>query len=157
MNKPLHKLYEKLHTSFPVQLNLSEPISILQSSMSSPAQQSRLKNLAWPSQMPDDDWVDVSSGLPAKDEPFIKKYLSGREALIDQEKKQRSGMLHLAYFLTFLTSSTQTTHSANPFPLWQKKLAQSFPAFAITNKRRYGRLNSKISLHRRLVQMCSRE
>ncbi|KAL3422467.1 adenosine deaminase family protein [Phlyctema vagabunda] len=50
----------------------------------------RIKALAWPVKMPDDEWEEVSQGLPAKDEPFINKYLMGRDALIDQEKKQRS-------------------------------------------------------------------
>jgi len=41
--------------------------------------------------MPEDEWAEVEQGLPAKDEPFINKYLVGRDALIDQEKRQRSG------------------------------------------------------------------
>jgi adenosine deaminase CECR1 len=41
--------------------------------------------------MPDDDWAAVSQGLPAKDEPFIKQYETGRAALIAQEIHQRSG------------------------------------------------------------------
>jgi adenosine deaminase CECR1 len=52
---------------------------------------SRVKDLPWPSLMPDDEWAEVLEGIPAKDEPFINKYLDGREALIAQEKKQRSG------------------------------------------------------------------
>lgn len=54
---------------------------------------SRVRDLVWPSRMPDDEWEEVEQDLPAKDEPFIKKYLLGRDALIDQEKKQRSGKL----------------------------------------------------------------
>ncbi|PQE23595.1 adenosine deaminase family protein [Rutstroemia sp. NJR-2017a BVV2] len=50
----------------------------------------RMKNLPWPSQLPDEEWAELSEGLPAKDEPFINKYLDGREALLDQEKKLRS-------------------------------------------------------------------
>lgn len=30
-------------------------------------------------------------GVPAFEEPFIQKYLQGRDALVAQEKKQRSG------------------------------------------------------------------
>jgi adenosine deaminase CECR1 len=52
---------------------------------------SHIKNLPWTTQMADNEWAEVEQGVPAKDEPFINKYLSGREALIDQEKKQRSG------------------------------------------------------------------
>jgi adenosine deaminase CECR1 len=44
-----------------------------------------------PSRMPEDEWEEVEQGIPAKDEPFINKYLAGRDALIAQEKKQRSG------------------------------------------------------------------
>lgn len=41
--------------------------------------------------MPDDEWEEVAQTVPSVDEPFIQKYLSGRDALIAQEKKQRSG------------------------------------------------------------------
>jgi adenosine deaminase CECR1 len=41
--------------------------------------------------MPEEDWAEVSQGLPAKDEPFIRKYEDGRAALIAQESHQRSG------------------------------------------------------------------
>ena len=41
--------------------------------------------------MADDEWAEVAKGIPDKDEPFLKKYLDGRNALISQEKKQRSG------------------------------------------------------------------
>lgn len=41
--------------------------------------------------MPEEDWAEVVQGLPAKDEPFIKKYEAGRAALIAQEAHQRSG------------------------------------------------------------------
>lgn len=59
---------------------------------------SHLKNLPWPTHIPDEDWEEVSQGVPSKDEPFISKYLQGREALVDQEKKQRSGKLSLTPF-----------------------------------------------------------
>ncbi len=52
---------------------------------------SRVKEMAWPSPMPDDEWAEVQQEIPAKDQPFINKYISGREALIAQEKNQRSG------------------------------------------------------------------
>jgi adenosine deaminase CECR1 len=41
--------------------------------------------------MPDDEWAEVEQDIPAKDDAFINKYLSGRDALIVQEKNQRSG------------------------------------------------------------------
>ena len=36
------------------------------------------------------DW-ERAEGVPALTDPFIQKYLSGRDALVQQEKKQRSG------------------------------------------------------------------
>ncbi|RDW62854.1 adenosine deaminase family protein-like protein [Coleophoma crateriformis] len=51
---------------------------------------SRFKNAVWPSRMPEDEWEEVATGIPAKDEPFINKYVMGREALVAQEKSQRS-------------------------------------------------------------------
>ncbi|KAH8811699.1 hypothetical protein F5884DRAFT_669079 [Xylogone sp. PMI_703] len=50
----------------------------------------RVRELQWPSAMPDDEWEEVSQTVPTLEEPFIKQYVTGREALIDQEKKQRS-------------------------------------------------------------------
>ncbi|KAI0134205.1 adenosine/AMP deaminase [Xylariales sp. AK1849] len=37
-----------------------------------------------------EEWDEVSQTVPKPDEPFIQKYLEGREALIAQESKQRS-------------------------------------------------------------------
>lgn len=34
---------------------------------------------------------ELELGIPQPDEPFIQKYLAGRDALIAQEKKQRHG------------------------------------------------------------------
>ncbi|KAH6683025.1 adenosine deaminase family protein-like protein [Halenospora varia] len=52
--------------------------------------QARIKNMNWPSEMPDDEWQEVKDGIPSKEEPFISKYVSGRQALVAEEKKQRS-------------------------------------------------------------------
>lgn len=38
----------------------------------------------------DAQWLK-ERGVPSFEEPFLQKYLQGRDALIDQEKKQRSG------------------------------------------------------------------
>lgn len=38
----------------------------------------------------DADW-EKDEGVPNLSDPFIQKYLSGRDALVEQEKKQRSG------------------------------------------------------------------
>jgi adenosine deaminase CECR1 len=51
----------------------------------------RVRDLEWPSRIEESVWEEISQGVPAKDEPFIRKYEMGREALIAQEKKQRSG------------------------------------------------------------------
>ncbi len=40
--------------------------------------------------MPDDEWAEVEETVPAFEEPFIQKYIAGREALIAEEKKKRS-------------------------------------------------------------------
>jgi len=36
------------------------------------------------------EW-EMEEGIPQVDDPFIQKYLNGRQALIAQEKKQRHG------------------------------------------------------------------
>lgn len=38
----------------------------------------------------DEKWIK-EQGVPSFDQPFIQKYLQGRDALVEQEKKQRSG------------------------------------------------------------------
>jgi adenosine deaminase CECR1 len=38
----------------------------------------------------DAQWLQ-ERGVPSLQEPFLQKYLQGRDALVDQEKKQRSG------------------------------------------------------------------
>jgi hypothetical protein len=40
----------------------------------------------------EDDWDPTAEGIPQKGDPFIQQYLHGRDALISQEKRQRSGM-----------------------------------------------------------------
>lgn len=43
----------------------------------------------------DAQWL-ADRGVPSFEEPFLQKYLQGRDALINQEKKQRSGLLRLS-------------------------------------------------------------
>jgi adenosine deaminase CECR1 len=43
--------------------------------------------------MRDDEWEEVAQELPSKDQPFLQAYVHGREALIAQEKKLRSGKI----------------------------------------------------------------
>ena len=37
-----------------------------------------------------EDW-EIEEGLPQMDDQFIQRYLQGRDALVEQEMKQRSG------------------------------------------------------------------
>lgn len=39
----------------------------------------------------DGDTWEEAEGVPRIDDPFIAKYLQGRDALVAEEKKQRSG------------------------------------------------------------------
>lgn len=41
------------------------------------------------------EW-ELEEGLPQFEDPFIQKYLHGREALIEEEKKQRHGQFDLS-------------------------------------------------------------
>lgn len=47
----------------------------------------------------DDDW-EREEGVPSFQEPFILKYLEGRDSLIATEKKQRSGRRNLVEIMT---------------------------------------------------------
>ncbi len=38
-----------------------------------------------------EDW-EIEEGLPQMEDQFIQRYFQGRNALIEQEKKQRSGL-----------------------------------------------------------------
>lgn len=38
----------------------------------------------------DDEW-ELNEGIPQFEDPFIQKYINGREALIQEERKQRHG------------------------------------------------------------------
>ena len=39
-----------------------------------------------------EEWDEISQGIPKTSDAFIQKYIEGREALIDQESKKRSGL-----------------------------------------------------------------
>lgn len=39
----------------------------------------------------DEEWAEISQEIPKEDDVFLQKYLEGRENLIAQENKQRSG------------------------------------------------------------------
>lgn len=42
--------------------------------------------------MSNEDWEEISQTIPDSNDPFIQKYMSGREALMAEEKKQRAGL-----------------------------------------------------------------
>ena len=44
------------------------------------------------SNMSKEEWEEIAQTIPSKDDAFIQKYMTGREALIAEEKKSRSGM-----------------------------------------------------------------
>ena len=52
-----------------------------------------------------DNW-ELEEGIPQVEDPFIQKYLNGRDALILQEKKQRHGLLSSISGLDILLIST---------------------------------------------------
>jgi len=54
---------------------------------------------------PDLEW-ELSEGIPQFEDPFIQKYFAGRDALIVQEDKHRSGSSNLL-LLSFLTISVR--------------------------------------------------
>ncbi|KAJ1326647.1 adenosine deaminase CECR1 [Microdochium nivale] len=43
-----------------------------------------------PTAWSDDEWQDIAQGVPKEADPFLQKYLEGRDALIAQEGSQRS-------------------------------------------------------------------
>lgn len=55
------------------------------------------------------EW-ELEQGIPQVDDPFIQKYMRGREALIEQENKQRHGncleLLPPSFSFHFLSLST---------------------------------------------------
>lgn len=53
---------------------------------------SRVSEMARMSRIPDDEWEELSQGIPKLEDPFIQQYVQGQQALIAEEKSQRSGM-----------------------------------------------------------------
>lgn len=45
-----------------------------------------------PTTWSDEEWQDISQQVPKETDPFVQKYLEGREALVAQENAQRSGV-----------------------------------------------------------------
>ena len=74
----------------------------------------------------DEEWVQAE-GVPSLSDPFIQKYLQGRDALVQQEKRQRSGWwprITLPNYHEHRSDSLQITFSAKTSHLWHKKHAQ---------------------------------
>ena len=92
--------------------------------------------------LPDDEYAELSQDLPTLGEPFLQKYLQGREGLIAQEKKLRSGECLLQDSQTTLTS-VQTMHFVKDCPRWPKKLVASWIEFETKNRSRYGLRTSR--------------
>ena len=44
----------------------------------------------------EEEWEEISQEMPKEDDGFLRKYIDGRENLIEQENKQRSGSGHLS-------------------------------------------------------------
>ena len=39
----------------------------------------------------DQEWEKILQEIPRQDDPYIRKYLEGRDALVNEEEKKRSG------------------------------------------------------------------
>ena len=48
-------------------------------------------NFTYPKKFTAEEWAEISREIPSDDDPHLRKYLEGRENLIAQEDKQRSG------------------------------------------------------------------
>lgn len=59
----------------------------------------------------EEEWEEISQDLPKESDPFMQKYIQGREALIAQENKERSGK----YLLT--TPNRLLLNTPPPFSL----------------------------------------
>ncbi len=90
------------------------------------------------------DW-ELEQGIPQLEDPFIQKYIHGREALIEQEKKKRHGEfcallsfnLHTLSpsgpLLMYTSFRYQTHYSNRPSPLSPLVRPKPFLAFAQRN------------------------
>jgi hypothetical protein len=64
-----------------------------------------------------EEWDEISQTVPSENEPFIQKYLDGREALIAQENKQRSGLsCHTLYTLSSSLTLPRRLVPQEPIP-----------------------------------------
>jgi hypothetical protein len=60
------------------------------------------------------EW-ELDQGIPQPEDPFISKYYQGREALIEQEKKQRHGKFTLPFFPSLSSTVSKPTRSLSQF------------------------------------------
>lgn len=65
---------------------------------------SRVSEMAKTSRIPEDEWQEISQDIPKFEDPFIQQYVKGQQALIAEEKSQRSGTIDevLSYLMTLL-------------------------------------------------------
>lgn len=70
----------------------------------------------------DEEWAQAE-GVPSLSDPFIQKYLQGRDALVQQEKRQRSGWsTHLIRNThEHVSDSHQTISFARTSRPWHKR------------------------------------
>jgi hypothetical protein len=59
--------------------------------------------------MSNEEWEQVEQDMPKMDDPFLVKYLQGREALIAEEAKRRSGEFRLTHQSRISSSPVNTT------------------------------------------------
>ena len=64
--------------------------------MSGFAQETKVSGFAYDNKFTDEEWAEISQEIPKQDDEFLRKYVEGRQNLIEQENKQRSGTVHLA-------------------------------------------------------------
>jgi len=82
----------------------------------------------------DTQWLK-ERGVPTFEEPFLQKYLQGRDALINQEKKQRSGSSDLKNSQNNVSNSPKIMLSGRPCPQWLARLVLlSLPSDSKNNK-----------------------
>ena len=54
-----------------------------------------MSGFVYPKKFSEEEWEEIAQEMPNEDDGFLQKYIEGRENLIEQENKQRSGSGHL--------------------------------------------------------------
>ena len=66
--------------------------------MSGFVQETKVSGFVYDKKFTDEEWAEISQEIPKEDDAFLRKYVEGRQNLIEQENKQRSGSAHLPLF-----------------------------------------------------------